>query len=90
MKVPRDLLQAVRRVAEMSDKEILRFAKHDPDIFRDVARAAMPTGVLELFGNPPCDDCVHGFCTMNCSTAVMRRYDARYGVLDDNGPTTGD
>lgn len=71
--MPRDILQATKRVAEMSDHEIQMFAQHDPDIFRDIARAAMPTGTLELFGNPPCDDCVNGFCTMNCSSAVMER-----------------
>ncbi len=37
----RNLREAARRVAEMSDEDILLFATHDPNIFRDVAKLAL-------------------------------------------------
>lgn len=33
----RDILEAKRRVAKMSNAEIKLFAERDPDIFRDIA-----------------------------------------------------
>lgn len=40
--MPRDIIEATKRVAAMTDEEVSEFAKHDPDIFRDVARWATP------------------------------------------------
>ena len=37
----RDIQAATKRVANMTDDEIALSARHDPDIFRDVARAAL-------------------------------------------------
>lgn len=37
----RDIPGATRRVSDMTNDEIALFAKHDPDIFRHVARAAI-------------------------------------------------
>lgn len=38
MNAGRDIVDAARRVTSMSDKEIKAFARHDPDVFRDIAR----------------------------------------------------
>lgn len=69
----RDMVAAIKSVMDMSDAEIKKFARHDPDIFRDVARAASVRIGLRQFGAPPCDDCLDGGeCTMNCSGAETR------------------
>lgn len=45
--VGRNIAAATKRVASMTDDEIMSFAQHDPDIFRDVARAHLPRGVSD-------------------------------------------
>ncbi len=43
----RNTVRAARRVASMSDEQIQTFAKHDPDIFRDVALALIDAQLRE-------------------------------------------
>lgn len=71
----RDMVAAIESVLDMDDERIRLFAKRDPDIFRDVARIARQSIMLEKFGNPPCPDCwPNGRCTMNCSGASLKKW----------------
>lgn len=45
--VGRNIAEATKRVANMTDEEIMHFAQHDPDIFRDIARDNLPLGVID-------------------------------------------
>lgn len=37
--MPRDILEAAQHIANMNQDEVELFARHDPDIFRDVAKS---------------------------------------------------